>query len=250
MKKHTYTIFIAVVVTILMSISVVSFSSYAVEESSDTSLPSELSSEITSAESTDFSSVVAESSAVQSSVQSSSFPESSVQKPESSEPVSKPQSVPESSVPPESSFAQSSVPQETSPDESSKPESSYEESLQESEDTSITSPFSALNNLDAVLPVDRPDYIPPESSLESSFQSSQDNFESSTESQNSAAAVVSKTENNILNAPPVPTDEQVPKQIYSQRADNSSFLIGVIIWSVIGACATDLSEKNGVKGLS
>lgn len=236
MKKHTYTILTAVVVTVLMSALVISFSAYAVEESSYTSLPSELSSEITSAESTDFSSVVAESSAVQSSLESSTVQESSLQNSENSNTVSAPQSAVESSAPPEPSFTQSSVPEETSTDESSNPESSVEESSEESTENSIVDPFSALNNLEAVLPVDRPGYTPPESSLESSLQSS----ENSPESQNSVIADVSKDETNILNAPPVPTDEQVPKQIYSQRADNSSFLIGIIIWSVIGVAVTAL----------
>lgn len=238
MKKHTYTILTAAIITILMSISVISFSSYAVEESSYESLPSESSAEITSTEST-FSSAIAESSVVQSSIQSSSFTESSVQTPESSNSVSVPQSSAESSVVSEPSV-QSSVPEETSADESSEPESSIEESSEESEEISIVDPFSALNNLEVVLPVDRPDYIPPESSSESSVQSSVQSSENSVESQISAVAEVSKAENNVLNAPPVPTDEQTPKQIYSQRADNLSFLIGIIIWSVIGVAVTAL----------
>lgn len=234
LKKHIYTILTAVVVTVLMS--VVSFSSYAVEESSYTSVPSESSEVITSSEdSTLFSSTVSESSVEQSSTQSSFIQESSTQSTQSSEVVSEPQS----SAEPEPSITESSVPEETSTQESSTVEVSDEESSEESTEVSFTDPLSALKYLEAVLPIDR-GYTPPENSTQNSTQSSIPNSESSTVSEASTVSEISKTESKILNAPPVPTDEETPKQTLTQQSDNSSFLIGIIIWSVIGVAVTAL----------
>lgn len=201
-----------------MSVLMLSLSSYAIEENTDSL--TESSSEISNIDSELSSETSFESSQLVSESESSVITEPSdeLSSESSAESLSE-------------SYVQSS---EQSSNQSS--ELSSDESYEESSEVSIVSPFSALNNLDAVLPVDREDYRPIESQIESSEQMPESNSEISSES-SLYLEDTSKAESNILNAPPVPSDEPVTSQLYASNTDNS-FLIGIIFWSVIGVVVT------------
>ena len=60
-----------------------------------------------------------------------------------------------------------------------------------------------------------------------------------TSSQSSAeAAAIIKPDTKLLNAPPMPADEQSVSVPYNQQNDNSSIFLGMIFWSVIGIVVT------------
>ncbi len=163
-------------------------------------------------------------------------PEPSPEEPESNEPESsEPESEPEPSEPEESSeepSEESSEPEsEPEPDPSSQPESREESS--KAPPTLRREPFSWLSGIKTVIPADRPGYISPKQ--QSEIEYSQRMYEES----RAAISQADKADRHILSTPPLPSNEvSEDTASIAARNESSSFLIGIIIWSLIGIVIT------------
>lgn len=245
MKKYIVSFTVSLMLAVILSFSV-----YAVETSEENSVP------VTE------SSVVQESSPPEPSVQQSSEESSSepsiTESSQESSYESSYESSAESSI--ESSQTESSAEESSEPfeEETSIPEeTSVEESSEEPPyEVSVTDPFEAINNIDIILPVNKPDYNKP--NIESSVESSEEPFQESSETVAANTSEISDTESTILNTPPVPQDEVSSVQLYNSTtvsSDNTSFLLGIIFWSVIGLVVTTvliivLHSKGGGNQMS
>ncbi len=225
------------IVSILIGIVLViaiSFSVFAVESQEENSTPYEQSSGVqvqSSSEqlisspetSEEFSSQISSESSLESSAEISHqiSTESSQQSPD------------ESSQ--EESSQTESIAEESSNESSEPEEQSYiESSFESSEKIIFSDPFEGINKINIILPIDNPNYQKPESSTEPSSDPPK-------ESSSEISAQVSDENTHILDSPPVPQDESRTVQLYNSttaETDNTSFLVGIIIWSVIGIIIT------------
>lgn len=234
LKSYNKNTAIISVIIFLVLTSILTFSVFAVEDNSEPSLPtedsnitsdpsqSEQSSELQSSEEVSQESLP--ESSIEGSLESSqeSLPESSIE----SSLESSQESLPESSVESSSESSRQESSNISAPtEESSVPEeTSVQESPQESPHAEIADPFAAINRIDIVLPVDKPEYKNP------------------TESSDEISSNVSSSTGNILDTdPPIPPDKTPAVQLYNSttiETDNSSYLIGIICWSIIGIIIT------------
>ncbi len=114
-------------------------------------------------------------------------------------------------------------------------EESYEESLEESSEQdsseseeessglSVTDPFGKLSAMNYILPSDDPNYIAKQKKEDSN-----------------AAAGSIRHNSGLLDSPPMPSDTSASALSYTEDEDDSSFLMGIIFWSVIGIVLTIL----------
>ncbi len=115
---------------------------------------------------------------------------------------------------------------EPEPEPSYEPDPSYEPV--ESISINIIDPFKNIAGVKYILPSDNPKFTPPESSIDD---------ESSAESSEEAAAIIN-TSSKLETTPPIVYDEHSAVVTYESETDNSSFLIGMIFWSIIGVIVT------------
>ena len=99
---------------------------------------------------------------------------------------------------------------------------SIQESAEESSGLSITDPFAKLTSMHYILPSDDPNYIAKQKKEDSN-----------------AAAGSIRHNSGLLDSPPMPLDNSVSALNYKED-DDSTFLVGIIFWTVIAIVLTIL----------
>lgn len=82
----------------------------------------------------------------------------------------------------------------------------------------VTDPFGKLNDLDYILPADAPD-----------FEVKRQKYESSL-----LAAAEIRSANSLIQSPPLPISDDNDELSFVKEEEDASFMMGVVIWSVIG----------------
>lgn len=161
--------------------------------------------------------------------------------PEEPDPSEDPSQYEESSSEPEPSqesrYEESSESEEPSQQESSEvvsePEQSSTQESVPADPKLKRDPFEWLSGIKTVIPADRSGYVSPAQKAEN--EKAQKLYEES----RAALETANKADKHILSTPPLPENE-VSEDTISIAAQNesSSFLIGIIIWSLIGIITT------------